>query len=96
MFFSSSDEQTIAYVNKKKKTISKDQVVKIIEMYYDKDIEIEIIIVDKDGFISFTTYFKYLGSFISFILNNDYDVNERTKKANRIMGILTFLGRKII
>ena len=90
MFFSSSDEQTIAYVNKKKKTISKDQVVKIIEIYYDKDIEIEV------RFISFTTYFKYLGSFISFILNNDYDVNERTKKANRSMGALTFLGRKII
>ena len=65
-------------------------------MYYDRDIEIEDIIVDKDGFISFTTYFKYLGSFIYFILNNDYDVNERTKKANRSMGALTFLGRKII
>ena len=38
--------------------------MKIIEICYDKDIETDDIIVDKDGFITFTKYFKYLGSFL--------------------------------
>ena len=45
--------------------------------------------MDKYGFITFTAYFKYFGSFISFILSNDYDVNERIKKSNQSMGVLT-------
>ena len=62
--------------------------MKIIEIYYDKDIETDDIIVDKDGFITFTKYFKYLGSFISFILNDDYDIDEGVKKAYQSMGDL--------
>ena len=66
--------------------------MKIIEVYYDKDTETEDIILDKDGFITFTKYFKYLGSFISFILNDDYDITERIKKANQRMRALNFFG----
>ena len=66
--------------------------MKIIEVNYDKDTETEDIILDKDGFIIFTKYFKYLGSFISFILNDDYDIAERIKKANQRMGALNFFG----
>ena len=84
-----NDENTIVEVKKKKK-LSKDQIIKIIEVYYDKDTETEDIIVDKDGFITFTKYFKYLGSFISFILNDDHDIAERIKKANQSMGALNF------
>ena len=62
--------------------------MKIIEIYYDKDIETDDIIVDKDGFITFTKYFKYLGSFISFILNDDYDIDGGVKKAYQSMGDL--------
>ena len=81
------DENTIVEV-KKKKRLSKDQIIKIIEVYYDKDTETEDIIVDKDGFITFTKYFKYLGSFISFILNDDHDIAGRIKKTNQSMGSL--------
>ena len=75
-------------MSKSKKRLSKDQIMKIIEVYYDKDTETEDIIVDKDGFITFTKYFKYLGSFFSFILNEDHDIAERIKKANQSMGAL--------
>ena len=81
--------------SKKKKRLSKDQIIKIIEVYYDKDTETEDILVDKGGIITFTKYFKYLGSFIYFILNDDHDIAERIKKDNQSMGALKFyLGRK--
>ena len=48
---------------KKKRRLSKDQIIEIIEIYYEKDIETEDIIVDKYGFMTFTKYFKYLGYF---------------------------------
>ena len=89
-----NDENTIVEV-KKKKRLSKEQIMKIIEVYYDKDTETEDILVDKDGVIAFTKYFKYLRSFISFILNDDHDIAERIKKANQSMGALNFfLGCK--
>ena len=34
------------------------------------------IIVDKDGFITFTKQVKYLGFYISFDLHDEFDIDE--------------------
>ena len=41
-----------------------------------------------DGFITYTMHFKYLGSFISYNLLDDFDINTRIDKANQSMGAL--------
>ena len=42
----------------------------------------------KDGFVTFTMHFKYLGSFISYNLRDDFDIDTRIKKAGAAMGAL--------
>ncbi|EJK73168.1 hypothetical protein THAOC_05224, partial [Thalassiosira oceanica] len=42
----------------------------------------------KDGFVTFTMHFKYLGSFISYNLRDDFDIDTRIKKAGMAMGAL--------
>ncbi|EJK50713.1 hypothetical protein THAOC_30243, partial [Thalassiosira oceanica] len=42
----------------------------------------------KDGFVTFTMHFKYLGSFISYNLRDDFDIDLRIKKAGMAMGAL--------
>jgi hypothetical protein len=50
--------------------------------------------IDEDGaFIDFTAHFKYLGSFISFDLTDDMDINNRITKANQAMGALRHFWR---
>ena len=44
--------------------------------------------IDKDGFISFTEQFKYLGSYIHFSLQDTFDVTERIKSASKAFGAL--------
>jgi hypothetical protein len=39
-----------------------------------------------DGHVEFIKHFKYLGSYISFDLTNDYDINKRIAAANISMG----------
>ena len=41
-----------------------------------------------DGFIDFVKHFKYLGSYISFDLTDDFDINHRITTANKAMGAL--------
>lgn len=53
--------------------------------------EIKGIIGDGNGFISYPKIFKYLGSFISYDLSNEYDINVRIKKANQSMCALQFV-----
>jgi hypothetical protein len=47
--------------------------------------EMQPITVD-DGFVSFCRHFKYLGSFISFSLCNDYDIEKHVTAATQSMG----------
>ncbi|EJK51436.1 hypothetical protein THAOC_29389, partial [Thalassiosira oceanica] len=42
----------------------------------------------KDGFVTFTMHFKYLGSFISYNLRDDFDIDLRIKRAGQAMGAL--------
>jgi hypothetical protein len=41
-----------------------------------------------DGFVDFVKHFKYLGSYISFHLSDDYDSNKCLAAANKWMGLL--------
>ncbi|EJK55433.1 hypothetical protein THAOC_24836, partial [Thalassiosira oceanica] len=43
----------------------------------------------KDGFVTFTMHFKYLGSFISYNLRDDFDIDTRIKKAGMAMALST-------
>ncbi|EJK66850.1 hypothetical protein THAOC_12184 [Thalassiosira oceanica] len=42
----------------------------------------------KDGFVTFTMHFKYLGSFISYNIREDFDIDLCIKKAGQAMGAL--------
>ncbi len=57
------------------------------EDLYDKLKETQPIQV-KDGYVTFCCHFKYLGSFISFCLCNDYDIKKRVTAATQSMGAL--------
>jgi hypothetical protein len=41
-----------------------------------------------DGHVDFVKHFKYLGSYISFDLTDDYDINKRIAAANKSIGSL--------
>ena len=41
-----------------------------------------------DGHVSFTPTFKYLGSLLDFLLDDDMDIDRRISKATAAMGIL--------
>ena len=57
------------------------------EELYDKLDETQPIQVD-DGYVTFCRHFKYLGSFISFGLCDDYDIEKRVTAATQSMGAL--------
>ena len=65
-----------------------DEALKKTEDCYNKAVETKDIIVDGNGFTSFTKFFKYLGSFISYDLSDEYDNKVRMKKANQRMSAL--------
>ena len=62
----------------------------IIEKYYDHSSKTKKYFLEDHGFISFTKLFKYLGSWISFDLSDEFDIEERIKSANKAMGALRF------
>ena len=45
----------------------------------------------KGGFVAFTKHFKYLGSYISYPLRYDYDIDTRLAAGNESMGALAKL-----
>ena len=63
----------------------------IINRCYDKSMSTKDI-KDDFGFITFTRVFKYLGSMISYELDDYSDISLRIKKANQAMGALNFFG----
>ena len=60
----------------------------INEKYYDRSSTTKKYFLEDHGFISFTNLFKYLGSWISFDLSNEFDIEERIKNANKAMGAI--------
>ena len=81
---------TLVKAGKKEKIITSDRLKKIIDDCYEKAVETDNIIVQLVSFISFTKVFKYLGSWISYNLCDEYDILQRIKKANQAMGTLNF------
>ena len=75
---------------KKKRKPSFKQMSRIIETYYDRSPKTKKYFLEEHGFISFTKLFKYLGSWISFDLSDEFDIEERIKSANKAMGALRF------
>ena len=47
----------------------------------------------EDGYVDFCKHFKYLGSFVSYNLSDDYDISQRITKAYQMMGMLNNLWR---
>ena len=54
------------------------------ETTYDNIPETRLVIV-KDGFVTFCRHFKYIGSWISFSLQEDHDIMKRIAAANASM-----------
>ncbi|EJK52991.1 hypothetical protein THAOC_27652 [Thalassiosira oceanica] len=48
----------------------------------------------KDGLVTFTMHFKYLGSFISYNLRDDFDIDLRIKKAGQAGALKHFFNNK--
>ena len=72
----------------------KDKRSKLEDNLYDNCQETEIIKVG-DGFITYCKIFKYLGSWISYNLRNDYDIEKRIAAASKSMDALKdFFSRK--
>ena len=63
---------------------------RIIEKYYDRFSKTKKYFLEDHGFISFNKLFKYLGSWISFDLSDEFDIEERIKSANKSMEVLRF------
>ena len=57
-------------------------------MYFASDNTNRIHLSDGASYIDFTAHFKYLGTYISFDLTEDFDINNRITKASREMGRL--------
>ena len=59
-----------------------------IDRCYVKVEETKKYIVNKNEYVSFCLNFLYLDSWISYDLNDEYDIKARIKKANNAMGAL--------
>ena len=61
-----------------------------IEKYYHRSFKTKKCFLEDHGFISFTKFFKYLNSWISFDLSDEFDIDKRIKSANKTMCALIF------
>ena len=80
--------ESLVDFEEKVKKIPLEKQKKILEKSYNDAEETENFVVNETGFISFTKHFKYLGSWISYDLNDLFDLEKRIMKANQSMGAL--------
>ena len=71
-----------------KKTYSKLTQKQRETMYHASPNTDRVYMQDETSHIDFTPHFKYLGTYISFDLSADFDINNRITKASREMGRL--------
>ena len=57
-------------------------------LIYDNAQETSDVKIGDRGIINFTKHFKYLGGYISYSLQDDYDINKRISQASSAMGAL--------
>ena len=55
---------------------------------YDDAKEKKPILIGESGMITFTRYFKYLGSYISYSLKDDYNTEHLISQDSAVMGAL--------
>ena len=55
------------------------------ETLYDNSPNTQRIMI-ADGFVDFVKHFKYLGSYVSFDLTDDFDIDKQIAAANKLMG----------
>ena len=75
-------------VTSKPKQESEEQKRKRHNTIYDAAPETELINIGEHGHITFTKDFKYLGSYCSYSLKDDYDIAKRLSQASSAMGAL--------
>ena len=74
----------------------KDERISLEQMLYNLSPETAEVPM-KDGFVTYTENFKYLGSWISFTLRDDIDIERRIASATKAVGALEeFFDRKEI
>ena len=61
---------------------------KIYDQRYNDAEEIKTNLIGESGMITFTRHFKYLGSYISYSLKDDYDIEHRISEASAAIGDL--------
>ena len=61
-------------------------------LYESSPETVEVLMID--GFVSYCSHFKYLGTWISYTLRDDYDISMRIANSTKAMGALgEFFGR---
>ena len=60
----------------------------IYDQKYDNAEETKPTLISESIMITFTRHFKYLGSYISYSLKDDYDIEHRISQASAAMGAL--------
>ncbi|KAL7426046.1 hypothetical protein ACHAXH_000620, partial [Discostella pseudostelligera] len=70
----------------RKQTFSRMTQKQRQDMYFASENTNRIYLSDGTSYIDFTAHFKYLGTFISFDLTEDFDIKHRITKASREMG----------
>ena len=66
----------------------KETRTSIEDRLYDACDETQIIHMSGNGIVTYCKHFKYLGSWISYNLQDDYDINMRIASASKSMGAL--------
>ena len=59
---------------------------------YDDTKETKTILIGKFGMITFTRHFKYIRSYISYSLTDEYDIEHRISQASVAMRALNSFG----
>ena len=79
-------------VTLKQKKENRGTKQKRYDQKYDDAEETEPILIGESGMITFTRHFKYLGSYISYSLKDDYNIEHRISQASAAMGALNNFG----
>ena len=81
--------------DKKIEAVKKKAPLKTMKYVIDRQYfiapETKTFIISRNRNISFTLIFKYLGSWISYDLDDTYDINSRIKRVHQAMGALNFV-----
>jgi len=80
------DMYALTDAERKKEESEKARIAREDKIYDDLEETQDLAVAD--GFVSFTRHFKYLGSYISYNLRDDYDIESRIAAASQSMGAL--------